>query len=166
MKRGDRAFDTSSKAEDAEAQVAIRKWFVFSTLKNAFGGSSDTTLTRLRELLNDCGPRHAVSCRRPLQVAGDRAKTQRRRDRAHPRYAYQGRYTNLVLSLLYPDRDWKDAVFHEDHIFPQSEFKVRGAEEAGVRRGEGRSLLVPVQHALQPSIAHGIGEPVKERHAF
>jgi hypothetical protein len=42
---------TSSKDEDADAQVAIRKWFVFSTLKNAFGGSSDTTLTRLRELL-------------------------------------------------------------------------------------------------------------------
>lgn len=31
-----------------------------------------------------------------------------------------------MLSLLYPDRDWKDAVFHEDHIFPQSEFNVRG----------------------------------------
>jgi hypothetical protein len=39
LKRGDRAFDTSSKSEDADAQVAIRRWFVFSTLKNAFGGS-------------------------------------------------------------------------------------------------------------------------------
>ena len=56
MKRGNSSFDTSSKAEDADAQVVIRKWFVFSTLKNAFGGSSDTTLTRLRELLNTCGP--------------------------------------------------------------------------------------------------------------
>ncbi len=55
MKRRNAAFDTSSSAEDAEAQIAIRKWFVFSTLKNAFGGSSDTTLTRLRELLKTCG---------------------------------------------------------------------------------------------------------------
>ncbi len=46
-------------------------------------------------------------------------------------YAYQGRYTNLVLSLLYPDRDWKDAVFHEDHIFPQSEFQVRALKKRG-----------------------------------
>ena len=30
MKRNDWTFDTSSKAEDADAQVAIRKWFVFS----------------------------------------------------------------------------------------------------------------------------------------
>jgi hypothetical protein len=27
-----------------------------------------------------------------------------------------------VLSLIYPDRNWKDAIFHEDHIFPKSEF--------------------------------------------
>jgi hypothetical protein len=53
-KRGNSSFDTCSKAEDAEVQVAIRKWFVFATLKNTFGGSSDTTLTRLRELLNMC----------------------------------------------------------------------------------------------------------------
>ena len=46
--RGNPNFDKSSSAADTEAQIAIRKWFVFSTLKNAFGGSSDTTLTRLR----------------------------------------------------------------------------------------------------------------------
>ena len=46
-------------------------------------------------------------------------------------YGYQGRYTNLVLSLLYPDRDWKDAVFHEDHVFPQSEFQVRLLKKRG-----------------------------------
>ncbi len=51
MKRGNFSFDTSSKAEDADAQIAIRKWFIFATLKNAFGSSLDTTLTRLRELL-------------------------------------------------------------------------------------------------------------------
>lgn len=54
-------------------------------------------------------------------------------------YGYQGRYTNLALSLLYPDRDWKDAVFHEDHIFPQTEFqrsklKTRGYDDAKVQR--------------------------------
>jgi hypothetical protein len=53
-KRSNWSFDTSSKAEDAAAQIAIRKWFIFSTLKNAFGGSTDTTLARLRELLNNC----------------------------------------------------------------------------------------------------------------
>ena len=36
-----------------------------------------------------------------------------------------------MLSLLYPDRDWKDAVFHEDHIFPKSEFQVRPLKARG-----------------------------------
>lgn len=126
LKRGNRTFDMSSKAEDAEAQVAIRKWFVFSTLKNAFGGSSDTTLNRLRELLKDTGPNTPF----PAETLYSSLEIEPRFTDAEIErilgYTYQGRYTNLVLSLLYPDRDWKDAVFHEDHIFPQSEFNVRG----------------------------------------
>jgi hypothetical protein len=52
--RGAGAADTSSNAEDATAQAEIRRWFVFAMLKNAFGGSSDTTLSRLRDILKDC----------------------------------------------------------------------------------------------------------------
>jgi hypothetical protein len=33
--------------------------------------------------------------------------------------------------LLYPDRDWKDAVFHEDHIYPESEFRARSLKKKG-----------------------------------
>ena len=143
LKRGNKAFDTSSKSEDAEAQVAIRKWFVFSTLKNAFGGSSDTTLTRLRELLNGCGadtPFPAESLYKSLGIEPrfNDAEIERILD-----YAYQGRYTNLVLSLLYPDRDWKGAIFHEDHIFPQSEFQVRGLRK---RKYDEAKIKVYMSH--------------------
>jgi hypothetical protein len=37
-------------------------------------------------------------------------------------YNYRTRYSYLMLSLLYPDRDWKDSLYHEDHIYPKSEF--------------------------------------------
>jgi len=37
----------------------------------------------------------------------------------------------LILSLLYPDRDWKDTAFHQDHVFPTSEFSVRGLRKRG-----------------------------------
>lgn len=129
--RGNSSFDTSSNAADAEAQIAIRKWFIFSTLKNAFGGSSDTTLTQLRELLIVCGPTTPF----PADVLYKSLTVEPRLNEAEIGrilgYGYQGRYTNLVLSLLYPDRDWKDAVFHEDHIFPQSEFQVRALKKRG-----------------------------------
>ena len=138
MKRGNSSFDTSSNIEDADAQVAIRTWFVLSTLKNAFGSSSDTTLTRLRELLSNCGPTTPFpvdALYTSLGIQPDLSDTEIEHALEHK---YRGRYTNLVLSLLYPDRDWKDAVFHEDHIFPQSMFQVgalkkRGYDEAKVQ---------------------------------
>ena len=136
QERGDPNFDKSSNAEDAEAQIAIRKWFVFATLKNAFGGSSDTTLTRLRQILMRAGsvfPAEEMYRSLDIEPSLSDAEVDRMLE-----YQYQGRYTNLILSLLYPDRDWKDAVFHEDHIFPQSEFKAtllrrRGYDDAKVK---------------------------------
>ena len=56
-------------------------------------------------------------------------------------YSYQGRYTYLVPSLLYPDRDWKDAVFHEDHIFPQSAFQVRALRNRGYDEPKVQSYM-------------------------
>ncbi len=136
QKRGNPNFDKSSSVEDAEAQIAIRKWFVFATLKNAFGGSSDTTLTRLRQILMKAGSAFpAEEMYRSLEIEPSLSDAEVDR---MLEYQYQGRYTNLILSLLYPDRDWKDAVFHEDHIFPQSEFKGtllrrRGYDDAKVQ---------------------------------
>jgi hypothetical protein len=156
MKRRNAAFDTSSKAEDADAQVAIRKWFVFSTLKNAFGGSSDTTLTRLRELLIACGPTTPFPSDALYTSLGIEPRLSDAEIQRIMEYAYQGRYTNLVLSLLYPDRDWKDAVFHEDHIFPKSEFHVgplkkRGYDEAKVQSYVSKYNVLPNLQLLTDS---------------
>jgi hypothetical protein len=141
MKRGNSSFDTSSKAEDADAQVAIRKWFIFSTLKNAFGGSSDTTLTRLRELLKTCGPTSPFPADLLYKSLGIEQKLDEAEIDRILEYGYQGRYTNLVLSLLYPDRDWKDAVFHEDHIFPKSEFQLRALKKRGYNEAKIQAYM-------------------------
>ncbi len=141
MKRDNTSFDTSSQAEDALAQIAIRKWFIFSTLKNAFGGSSDTTLTRLRELLNTCGPTTPFPADNLYKSLGIEPSLNEAEIDRVLEYGYQGRYTNLALSLLYPDRDWKDAVFHEDHIFPQSEFQVRALKKRGYDDDKVQSYL-------------------------
>ena len=131
LNRDNPRFDESSMKEDALAQVTIRKWFVFSTLKNAFGGSSDTTLTRLRQILlkhNSGDPFPAEELYKSLEIEPSLSDTEI--DRVLE-CQHHGRYTNLVLSLLYPDRDWKDVVFHEDHIFPQCEFKIPSLKKRG-----------------------------------
>ena len=46
-------------------------------------------------------------------------------------YKYQGRYTMLILSLLYPDKFWKDNTLQIDHIYPQSEFTVSSLKNRG-----------------------------------
>ena len=125
------SFDTSSEVKDAEAQVAIRKWFIFSTLKKAFGRSSDTTLTRLRGILNGCSPTSAFPADELYKSLGIEPQLSDAEIEQIFDYVFHGRYTNLVLSLLYPDRDWKDAVFHEDHIFPKSQFQVRPLRNRG-----------------------------------
>ncbi len=137
MKRGDRNFDVSSDIGDVDAQEAIRRWFVYATLKNAFSGSSDTTLSRLRVLLKDLDGEAAfpsAQLYRSLEIEPslDNAEIERILE-----YKYQGRYTNLVLSLLYPDKYWKDTTFHVDHIYPQSEFsrsalRRRGYDDAKI----------------------------------
>jgi len=131
MKRGNSAFDMSSAIEDADAQIAIRKWFIFATLKNAFGSSSDTTLTRLRDLLNTFDPAATFPSGSLYKSLGIEPQFNEAEIDHILGYGYQGRYTSLVLSLLYPDHDWKNAVFHEDHIFPQSEFQVRSLRRRG-----------------------------------
>lgn len=136
LKRDDPKFDQSSEVADVETQVAIRRWFVFSTLKNAFGSSSDTTLNRLREILRACDsdspfPVEQLYGALEIEPALSEAEVERFLD-----FPYQGRYTNLVLSLLYPGRDWKGTVFHEDHIYPQTAFSVSSLKREGCDEAE------------------------------
>jgi hypothetical protein len=131
LKRGDWSFDVSSKADAANAHVSIRKWFVFSTLKNAFGSSTDAVLTRLRELMSDCNAESPFPSEALYESLGIQPSLTEAEIGRILEFGYQGRYTNLALSLLYPDRDWKDAVFHEDHIFPQTEFQTSKLKKRG-----------------------------------
>ena len=136
LKKGAPNFHISSEREDVAIQVAIRKWFIFSTLKGAFGGSSDTTLTRLRELLKKCDsntPFPADELYKSLEIEPSLKDVEI--EHFLEDYQYGKRYTGLVLALLYPDRNWMGGELEQDHIFPQAEFnkpklKKRGYEEA------------------------------------
>lgn len=142
-KRGDWDFESSSDADAALQQAAIQRWFAIVTLKNAFGGSSDTTLTRLRLILRKTGAGDAF----PADAFYRELEIEPRFSDAEIEhvlgYQYRQRYTHLVLSLLYPDRDWKASVVHQDHIFPASEFsdrllKKRGYDARRIERYQSR----------------------------
>jgi Protein of unknown function DUF262 len=124
-------FIDSTDKNDVRNQNIIQKWLIITLLKNAFGGSSDTILKNLQETINaqtdfSFFPYEALNKR--LNIEASFSDTEIENLLATN---YSTKYSYLILSLLYPDRDWKGKKFHEDHIFPKSEFtaaklKVRG----------------------------------------
>ena len=131
MKRADENFDKSSEQTDVQVQTAIRRWLAVILLKNIFGASSDTTLKNLRDTLlkvKEFSEFPVAELGNALKIdstlsEGEIANILTRK--------YRGKYTYLILSLLYPDRDWRDVVFHEDHIFPASQFSIPALRKRG-----------------------------------
>ena len=146
LKKGDPNFRISSKREDVAIQVAIRKWFMFSTLKGAFGGSSDTTLTRLRELLKKCDSNTPFPADELYKSLGIKPSLEDEEiEHFFRKYQHGRRGTGLVLALLYPDGNWMGDELEQDHIFPKAkidnktELEKRGYE--GAQINEYRSCL-------------------------
>lgn len=158
MRRGNKNFADSSQKDDVEAQVAIRRWLVRVLLRNAFGSSSDRMLKNVQDVLVEipAGRASPFPAQRLSQALSIDYPVSDDELDGYVRNAYQGKYTFLILSLLYPDRDWKNAVFHEDHIFPKTEFEVRklrkrGYDDDRIKRYVSLVNLVPNLELLTDS---------------
>jgi hypothetical protein len=134
---GKNNYVNSTAQTDVENQALIQKWLILALLNNSFGGSSDTTLTNLRgelSLLRDFSNFPFYELNRRLGIGTE--FTDDEIDNLLQNN-YKTRYSFLILSLLYPDRDWKDSFYHEDHIYPKSEFttaklRARGYNDNGI----------------------------------
>ena len=118
-------FFDSTAMVDVQNQVIIQKWLAISLLKNAFGGSSDTTLKNLQDVMNEqtdlsVFPYEALNKKLNIEPSFSETEIDNMLSTQ-----YGSKYSNLILSLLYPGRDWKEFSYHEDHIFPKSEFSTR-----------------------------------------
>ena len=99
----------------------IQNWFIINILRNVFGGSSDSTLKACQEILQK-----SSKTKFPYKELMNHFSLESKLSPAEIenllRNAYSTRYSFLILSLLYPDRDWMDKSFNEDHIYPKAEF--------------------------------------------
>jgi hypothetical protein len=124
-------FVDSTDKNDVRNQNIIQRWLIISMLKNAFGSSSDTTLKNLQEVLNsvtDYSLYPYEEMNKRLNIEPTFSDTEIANLLATN---YGTKYSYLILSLLYPDRDWKGKKFHEDHIFPKSEFTTARLKARG-----------------------------------
>jgi len=130
-----RNFNTSGTY--AEDRKAIRRWLILSLVKRVFGGSPDTVLRPIRDILrgnSDAFPLEAII----NKLKGSNKSIVCTQDDVdnmlYHRYG-QG-YTFSILALLYPTLDFRNK-FHIDHIHPRSVFtrarlRKRGIPEADI----------------------------------
>lgn len=124
-------FINSSNQVDVQNQLLIQKWLIIALLKGALGGSSDNTLSILQDTINSQNnyssyPLRALATSINLNLTFSDVEVN---DYLMTNYSTQ--YSYLILSLLCPDRDWKGKQFHEDHIFPKSEFTIKKLQARG-----------------------------------
>ncbi len=120
---------TSTNIEDVKDQNNIQKWLVYIILKNGLGGSSDTKLTQMRKIVDlqyDRFPYESLNRELQIEPSFNSMEIE-----SMLQANYGTRYSYLILSLLYPGRDWKDKIFHEDHIYPQTEFQRKKLKQRG-----------------------------------
>jgi len=121
----------SSHKDDVQNQSVIQKWLTIVLLKGSFGGSSDTTLKQLQDTINgqtdfSTFPFEAINKKLDIEQTFSEGEIERLLATA-----YRTRNSYLILSLLYPNRDWKDNAYHEDHIFPKTEFDISKLRKRG-----------------------------------
>jgi hypothetical protein len=131
MKAGDDKFDKSTEEARVKMQISLRKWLILAFLKNAFGSATDTRLKNVRDVILGMPTLESFPIEEINTSLGIETKLNDSEIETFLKSTYQGKYTFLILSLLYPDRDWKDMVFHEDHIFPKTEFQLRNLKKLG-----------------------------------
>ena len=114
----------------------VRKWIGTALLNGVFGGSSDNLLRELRGVIQTLNGSQADFPVEQITEAIKRSgRTASFDDNAVDNVlslTYGLRLTFLALTLLYEESGWGTMTFHQDHIFPQSLFKPRSLEAAGL----------------------------------
>jgi len=107
-----------------EDRKSIRKWLIIALLKQIFGGQPDNVLRPIRNIINE---NYEMFPSELIREELKGTKTMRFGEEEIEELLsvkYGGRYTFLVLSLLYPNLDYRNQ-FHQDHIHPKSYFTSR-----------------------------------------
>ena len=130
---------------DKDNATAIRRWLIVSLLNNVFGRASDGVLTETRRVLRE---QLALSPHFPIDALnseiGKASKSPYLDEFALDTFlsmTYGKQTTFLALSLLYDDNAWGTMVYHQDHIFPQSLFRKKRLEAAGLTESQQAQYL-------------------------
>lgn len=127
----------TSRVSFKEDRELIKKWFHAVLLKRIFGGSADTILKLIRDIVREEVTKGCTTF--PIHVIAQKLSKTRKsitmEDEAIEQLlytTYDDRYSFSILALLYPDLDYKNNNFNMDHVFPRSQFTQKNIKQSGV----------------------------------
>ena len=110
---------------DAKDKEVITKWLILTFIKSIFGGQTDTVLITMRKVLKETNIKKF-----PAQELMDAFKNDPARN-----YSFDDEFLDglleaqkdsndafYVLHLLYPNLDYYNQTFHQDHLHPATIF--------------------------------------------
>lgn len=122
--------DFSNKIEFKEDREKIKKWLHIVLIKRLFGGTSDNVLSQMRRTFTDNVSEIKI---KPeiMSFPIDNIFNHIRKDTSVGEEFIEetlftqidNQYAFSILSLLYPNLDYKNNNFHKDHVHPASSYK-------------------------------------------
>ncbi len=119
-------YDFTNKVEYKTDREKIKKWLFATILRQTFGGTSDSTLQQSRKAYtedindyyikeNDCFDGDKINSNiKNLNAVSEEFIEEILSTQKDNRYAFP------ILSLLYPNLDYKNNNFHKDHLHAES----------------------------------------------
>ncbi|MFS4418808.1 DUF262 domain-containing protein, partial [Maribacter sp. 2307ULW6-5] len=121
--------DYSNKIEYKQDRESIKKWLHIVLIKRIFGGTSDNVLSQMRRAFTD----NISETKIKTEISNfpiDTIFNHIRKDTSVGEEFIEetlftqidNQYAFSILSLLYPNLDYKNNNFHKDHVHPASTF--------------------------------------------
>jgi len=149
--------DFSTKTTYQNDRNIIKNWLHTMLIKRVFGSSADTILSQIRNAFTDdfstmkikedisLFPKDLISSKIKKDTSvSDEFIEELLCTQKDDKYAFS------ILSLLYPNLDYKNNNFHKDHLHPDSYFKKNSLETLDIIKNEDNSYY------YTPCIYNGI----------
>ena len=125
--------DFFKKVEYKEDRAKIKKWLHLVLVKRTFGGQTDATLMKIRNVFTDNFSNIAITdsvTQYPVDEISKKFQATQRELKFDEEFIdnllliqKDDKYAFSILALLYPNLDYNSRDFHKDHLHPESTFK-------------------------------------------
>ena len=125
-------FQNNKTELDSNNMKLIERWVQLSILARVFGAQTTSYLTQLRKEIKNT---EIFPLQKILQASIKSGRSMSFDDETLYDLIEKSKYSTqlswAILTILYPNNDYRGEVFHEDHIYPQSKLSKKELELGG-----------------------------------